>query len=651
VSPLKWALLVAGAGAIIGYVVWWYRTHEDPVRGRSWAAALRAAALLLAWLILLNPSLPAEERRRGEAVIALLDASYSMSRPADAGGGTIWSAAVDSVGRFDRAWLFGGPVARYLSTDSLPGEPLYGQTLLAPAIRSAAAAGAWRVVVYTDGALADAVESFDVAQRHGVSLSLLKLGSAYPELGIAGVSASAWVQAGDTAEVRVEIVASGVELDSVRVEVVDEDDRVRAAGWAEIPAAGRYSPLSLRFPVGGRAGYRRFSVRLAAAAPDPERRDDRRAFYIRVSEQPLGPVLISLRPDWEPSFLVPNLDRLTDAPTAAYLWLADSLVTMTEGYRPVALSTVQRRAREAPLLVLHGYGAESPAWARALAQDASRLLLLPAGRRGFELPGWNIRVGVPATGEWYASAQLPQSPLALDLGGTPVDELPPLLNVRSIETERAWEPLVVQRLRRGEPLPAVVVGRVGSRRWAVAAAEGYWRWAFRQGPGRQLYRALWTGVTGWLMAGRARSDAGLQPRQRVVARGEPLRWLAPDDADSLSVELAEDGSDVTWQGVAAAGDSLTAPLPPGRYRYLARAFHDGRVAASAEGPVEVEEFSPELLPPSGVSLGEMVTASPGEPRRGGTGRSRPLAALGWPYLILIALFCAEWTVRRLGGLR
>ena len=649
-SPLKWLLLTVGAVAIVGYAVWWYRTREDAIRGRSWAAGLRAAALLLIWLILVNPALPAGESGPQGSEVALVDASYSMSRPNAPEGGSSWSAAQDSVGRFDRVWLFGDAVPSYVPTDSLPEGPFHDESQLAPALRAAAAAGGERVVVFSDGAISDAAESLDLVQRHGITVSMASLSTPYPEIGIADVTGSSWVQSGDTAEVRVEIVASGLEGDSVRVEVVDEDDRVRAAIWATVPADGRYTPVRLTFRVAGQAGYRRFAVRLAADPPDPESRDDRRAFYIRVSDEPVGPVLISLRPDWEPSFLIPNLDRLTDAPTTAYLWLADSLVTL-DGYRRVSLDLVQRRAREAPLLVVHGYGADAPEWARSLVQGASRLLVFPGGRRSFELPGWGVRVSTPAAGEWYAAEEVPRSPLALDLSGVPVDALPPLLNVRSIARARAWAPLQLQRLRRGEPLPAVLASRRGARRWAVATGEGYWRWAFRGGAGRQLYRSLWTGLGGWLMEGRARGDAGLEPLQRIVTWGQPLRWRAPVDADSLSVALQGIDADTTWTGIAASGDSLTALLPSARYRYVARAYRGERVVASAEGPAEVEEFSRELLPFAGRSLEAMVAEIQIDDRERAGGGTRPLAALGWPYLILIALFCAEWTVRRIGGLR
>jgi hypothetical protein len=645
VSPLKWLLLAAGAGAIAAYLFWWYGTREEPVAGRVWAAALRGAALLLAWLILLNPSVPVagEARRGGEAV--LLDASYSMSRPASVDGPSVWRVVSDSLAGFDEVWLFGGGVPRRASGDSLPGEPFYHESRLAPAVRAAAAAGARHALVYTDGRLADAGESVDEARRLGLALSFVSEGTAYPELGIAALRAPSWIQGGDTAEVRVEVVAVGTPADSVGLEVLDDRGRVQAAGRVEVPEAGRFAPLRLAFPVGGAAGLRRYTVRIADPA-DPEDRDNQRAFYLRVGERPAGPVLISLLPDWEPSFLIPNLDRLTDAPTAAYQWLADSLVAL-DGYRAVSRAQVGRRAREAPLLVLHGYGAGAPAWAQALARDAQRLLLLPAGARSFEVPGWGIRVGFPAQGEWYVSREVPRSPLALDLSGYAVEELPPLVRVRSVEAERFWVPLDVQRFRRGEPEPAVVAGAVGSRRWAVAGAEGYWRWAFRRGAGRQLYRTLWTGLAGWLMTGRGGVGTALEPLRRVVERGEALAWTVPPSADSLVVEFVGEDSAVVWTGSAIPDDTLNVAPPPGRYRYRARAHTAERVAA-ALGPAEVERFTRELLPaPAALLDPAEVTAGAGD----ADGGRRRLATLGWPYLVLIALFCAEWAVRRLIGLR
>ena len=647
-TSLKWALLALGAAAVITYVAWWYRTREEPVKGRALAAVLRAGVLLLAWLILLNPSLPVSWGSAAGTEVVLLDASYSMSRPASVDGPAAWSLAADSVGDVEALWLFGGEPPRYVPIDSTPEEPIFPESRLAPALRSAALAGARSARVISDGRIVDAVEATEEARRQGFALVFTLIGAGYPEAGIADVIAPTWTQVGDSAKVRIDLVAGSLKGDSLRVEIVDEGGSVRAAAQVPAPDAGRHTPVRLALRVGRPPGYQRYVVRVVAPDPDPEPRDDRRAFYLHVTERPQGPVLISLVPDWEPSFLIPHLNRVTDAPTLAYLWLADSLVSL-DGYRKVPLASVRRHAGAASLLVLHGYGPNSPPWARDLARRAPRLLILPAGTGAFELPGWDVRVGAPASGEWYASSELPASPLALALGGFAEDELAPLLRVRRVEADRSWHPLLLRRLRRGEPIPAVVLGSAGRRRWAVATAEGYWRWALRRGAGRQLYRGIWTGVTGWLLGDQATAGTGLEPLERVVGRGQPIRWIAPVEIDSLTVELSLADSGAVRRGSAAAGAVLPVLAPPGQYHYLAQAHESGRVVASSRGPVEVEEFSAELLPRS-RSVPEGVAIEV-EPRADQVSRPRRLATLGWPYLVLIVLFCAEWAVRRYIGLR
>lgn len=378
-SLLKWLLLLAGAGAILGYTIWWYRTREEPVPARKWVAMLRVAALVTAWLILLNPSIPVGVQGNLSESAVAIDASFSMSSAAGAAGESVWSRGLDSVVRHSHVWLVGDSTPRQFPNDSLPAEPQYGTSLLAPAVRSIAATGARRVVVYTDGRLTDLREARSEAHRRGLLLSLIDLEALTPDAAISSVNAPGWVQSGDTVEVRVEIMARGVPEDSLRVEILDEDGRSRAAAWVVVPSEGRFGAAVLAFQPRGRAGFQRFVVTLAPAAGDLEQRNDARVFYVRVTEQAVGPVLVSLRPDWEPSFLIDNLDRLGDARTTAYMWLADSLVTL-DGYRAASLATVRRRALAAPLVVVHGFGAESPQWVGELVRDASRILVFVDGR-------------------------------------------------------------------------------------------------------------------------------------------------------------------------------------------------------------------------------------------------------------------------------
>ncbi len=166
--------------------------------------------------------------------------------------------------------------------------------------------------------------------------------------------------------------------------------------------------------------------------------------------------------------------------------------------------------------------------------------------------------------------------------------------------------------------------------------------------------ALSTPVDGcgasWLIEEGGASGSGLEPLQRVVAWGEALRWPVRVQADSLAVTLVDEVGDTLWTESAGADDTLAVRLPPGRYRYQARAYRQDRIVGAADGPAEVEPYSPELLPRVGWTLPEEVSADrqrEAARRDGGRG----LATLGWPYLLLIALFCAEWALRRFIGLR
>ena len=74
-------------------------------------------------------------------------------------------------------------------------------------------------------------------------------------------------------------------------------------------------------------------------------------------------------------------------------------------------------------------------------------------------------------------------------------------------------------------------------------------------------------------------------------------------------------------------------------------------SAVASGSVDVEEFNPELLPGWEVTAPELALSAGADDRELRSAGERRLATLGWPYLILLALFAVEWIVRRRIGLR
>lgn len=653
-SALEWVVFLVGGAAAFGFAAWQYGRREER-RPQAWLLALlRGSAIAGALFLLFDPSLPAEGRADGAGPVVLLDGSLSLGRPA--GSTSLWRAALDSAAGADAdaVWLFGGESPRPVPTDSLPAAPPFGASRLAPALRAAAQAGHRSARVITDGELEDATEALEWADRYGLAVEWTLLRTAYPRAAISQVAAPAWAEEGDTVEVRAWVAARGVAAERAELAVRDSGGRVRARGAAPVPGEGRRSEVRLRFPVGPGPRLQRFEVTLEDPLGDEERRDDRRVLYIDVSGPPASPVLLALQPSWEATFLLPSLSRAGDVPAVGYVRIRpDRWIAMGEGFRPVSPAEIRRRGSAAPLLVLVGYGPGAPAWVNEWVRASSRVWVFPEGP-AFELPGWAVQVGPLEDGEWYADPTLPPSPITGVLAGIDVELFPPLTGLRRVEGRGAWTPLLVRQGRRGEFRPAVVAGRRDGRRWAVAPGLAYWRWGFRPGAPRDLYRGLMTGVAGWLLEERAAARAAILPVERVVQQTEPFHFLLPTRSDSARLALHDPaGALVSDGGWTRPGETIaSAALPVGRYRFDARAFRDGRVAATGSGPVEVEAFHPELVP--GPILHVDSAAAPADrvpPPDAGAQARLPLRRRGWPILIVLGLLCAEWILRQRLGLR
>ncbi len=236
------------------------------------------------------------------------------------------------------------------------------------------------------------------------------------------------------------------------------------------------------------------------------------------------------------------------------------------------------------------------------------------------------------------------------LAGVEPGDAPPLTALRTPGAPAGfWAPLQARESRRGPPRPVVLAGTGGDRRIAVALGDGYWRWAFGGGTGRDVYDRLWSAVGGWLMETTDVEERPVAPDPAVVARAAPVRWAVRRGADSVRIAVRgvrAGEAAVTDTTVAVTnGTATTAPLPPGRYAYTART-----AGSEDAGQLIVESYSPEFTR-SGSPL--ELASGPG----GGAGEAvrrrptRPLRAVPWPYVLVVALLCAEWVLRRRWSLR
>jgi hypothetical protein len=654
-----WIAFLVIAGATSAASVWIYRRREAPARGRGWLMGLRAMGLALLLLLLFDPDLPGTARLSSPAARILLDYSLSMSLP-DPAGGTRWQAALAAIRREEAAVRAGvtlfGEVPRTVPADSLVSlAPDAQRTLLLPALQAMAEAGVREVIVVSDGGIDDVDDVVRWLPRLGLDVRVIPVGTTVANRGIVELSAPPWTEVDAPIEIQVGIASTGPPGDSVLVSAIDRGEVVAQAMIAT-PAEGRVSAATLRFearpPVSGSLARYDIILQGGDAAAD----DDARSVYVEVSDEPGGITFLSFRPDWEPRFLQPVLERALGLPVRGFLRASPATWVRGGSGMRVAMRASEQEVRDAvagaDLLVLHAYGENAPAWIHELVPTVRRLLILPAGQMG------NAPIPVPpgplVAADWYLSEAVPASPIAHLLAGLEPGELPPLPALRPVdEPAGGWAPLFASRGRRGSGYPIAVAGETGRQRWAVALGEGFWRWAFRGGASRDVYERVWSALAGWLVEDQTilAGDDAITPLRHVVPRSSSPRWITSGPVpDSFNVRLTtEDGATVLDTTLVTASDTLAAPpVAYGHYAYEILAFA-GEDSSSGSGSLTVESFSPEFTRPrADAARLEAPVVSAGSPLRG---PRVPLRTEPWPWAVLITILCLEWVLRRRWGLR
>lgn len=632
-------LLLSAAG--FAYAFWVYRRRELPVRARTPMALLRGGSLMLVLLLLLD--LPVPWRAVATREWTLLDASASMRVPQGDDARLPLVRALEARSRGGEALLFGSPV--HPLADGTPGMddiPEADDSRLAPALTRALEAGASRVTVLTDLRLQDPVEVAAAVRGARVPVTFEDLGGAVVNGGVEAVVLPSAARAGE--EVTGEAALFGAPPAGTRL-VVEVGG---APVWDTVVAGdpGRVRvPFSFSAPDS--AGPVAVTVRLQGEG-DVHPHDDARTAILEVDPDAGELVLVSWTPDWEPRFLLPVLEEVTGLRGQGYLRVGeDRFMTMNGPVDFADGKEVAAALEEARLAVAHGFPSPAPqGFARAL-ERAPRLLTLP-GSAG---PG-------ARRGEWYLSAQVPPSPLAGEIAGLPLLGLPPLLGYRADAAGEGGTPLLhLQLSARGEAVPGLLLRETPERRRVEATAHGFWRWGFRPGPARELYRRLWSGAAGWLLAGGALREVGMAPLATAAAPGEALGWRAgPAAGGRLAVAFAPaepEGAGGALTPDTVPVDSLgrariPAPAAPGLYRWTAAAVEGPGEGRTGEGLLVVQTAELDLLPPRATDLLELRGGT-GEAARSGGGR--PLRTHPLPYLLLLGFLFAEWVVRRRTGLR
>jgi len=645
---IRWSILLALAAGLVAYSFWLYLRLEIAVPAARWLAAARATALVLVLLLLFDVRLPNGGAGGGAQDWVLLDASLSMAAAVPDGGTSAWQGAEARARDLEReGWrvvTFGDAAA--------PGE-LEGQagpealrSLLAPALARAAEAGVRRVRVLSDFRLEDAVAVRSALAALPLEVELEAFGADVANAGISEFDVPDVARPSEPVTAEVEIHVASV-VDSVSVRVFEEG-ALAAETRVPAPAPGLKARVALELPPARAEGRVRYTA--AVSVPlDAFPSDDGAVAYANIGHQEGAVVVISLVPDWEPRYLLPLLEDVTGLPGVGYLRAGPNrfvpLGRAPDRGPPVDSTVVRRAAGDATLLVLHGVTGDVDPWARSLAAGAGRRVVFAADADGAALAG--IPSGEPRAGEWYISGEIPMSPIAGSLAGVSVQGLPPLSDVLlPTDPARVRGALLLQLRGAGPPEAALQLDERPGGRVAVALASGFWRWAARES-GRDVYRRLWSGVAGWLLAGEGASPLEPRPTGWVVPRGEPVQWSAPADDVPRRVRVSRvDAPDAAVVDAALVPGALSSGvLPPGAYAYRVEGA-GGELLAS--GRFDVAENTAEMAPLSAVpGADEGVSSAVTSDEIPGS----PLRTRAWPYLLVIGLLCAEWIGRRRSGLR
>jgi hypothetical protein len=640
---IRFLLFLLLAGALAGYAFWVYTRAELPVPSGRRLAGLRAATLLVLLTLIFDPILPWRGGGLSDARWVLLDVSASMG----AGDEQAWTQAADRAAALQAdGWTvvaFGDGVS---PVEVASARPDAAHSALGPALLRAAEAGVSEAHVVSDLRFEDPVDVASVLSTTGLNTTFVGVGAELTNAGIASFAVSDQSRRGDPVTAEVELFAEGV-ADSLLLEVREEDRLVLARAVAP-PLAGRRGRWEFDLPAPVGEGRQRYTAYVRVSG-DAYADDDLAVSYMMAGHDEGGLVVVSLRPDWEARALLPVLAEATGLPAAGYLRVGpDRFAPMgraVDRRPPVDSATVRRAAGDAALLVVHGLDARTDAWGRRLPARAGRIVAWPLDAAGGDAAG--VRVGSPQQGEWYAATEVPASALAGDLAGARLQDLPPLTALLPMNArEGASAPLLLQLRGVGPGQPALVLRESGGDRRVAVLAAGFWRWAARDGDGRDAYRRLWSGVAGWLLASDLRTAAPeVRPEQWVFSRNQTVRWWIPGPADdSVRIQVFADSTVLRDTVVATASTAATGTLPPGLYTYRATS---GSVEAGA-GRFDVTPRTDELLAQALVPEAPETSSSP---LAAGAGGGHPLRTEAWPYLLLLTLLSLEWIGRRRAGLR
>ena len=654
------ALVLTGLVICAGLFSFWvYSRMEIAISSWKSLAILRFLTLSMVLLLIWDPNIPVARTEIGQDTVwVLLDGSQSM-RPTDQSRPGLLEEVMERLTEMEemplRIMLF-GERPRFVSADSVESIDFRDElSTLGPALVSAAEAGASDVLVLSDFRIND-VETLDsYSQTYGLDVKFERLDMERRNVGVEDFMVFRNDPLEETVTAQASIFSEGLHEDeSITIEIFEEENLVVSEEVNPI-SIGNTLMFEVELPINHEAsGLLEYRISLGILEDDFSL-DNQKSTFIDMSFSDKEIVFLSMKPDWEPRFLLPVLSEVSGLSFEGFLSLGDDqFLSMNdiEGDESIVTeSRVKRAVAASRILIVHGLAGDSPDWVvDALDNSSSTIAFIEDGTAASKM-GVSTQQSI-VEGEWYLESSLKPSPLASTLSGIDLTSLAPLNAVLPMLDPNSYlRPIEFRRNGLGQIQAPLILNESDDSKQALVLASGFWRWSSRGGNSREVYRRLWSGVLGWLMASEVASNRRLvEPEVRVWSENDQSRWSAWGLANnSIHLMIYKDEKLVQDTTVIVNPESqfFINGLGLGSYSYRADDINSGDLLGSGRFKVENHSLEWFRVPRDLVDIYSDLPSSTAI----GSGFSRPLHTYIIPYLLIIIFLSIEWIGRRQRGLR
>ncbi len=654
------ALVLTGLVICAGLFSFWvYSRMEIAISSWKSLAILRFLTLSMVLLLIWDPNIPVARTEIGQDTVwVLLDGSQSM-RPTDQSRPGLLAEVMERLTEMEemplRIMLF-GERPRFVSADSVESIDFRDElSTLGPALVSAAEAGASDVLVLSDFRIDD-VETLDsYSQTYGLDVKFERLDMERRNVGVEDFMVFRNDPLEETVTAQASIFSEGLQEDeSITIEIFEEENLVVSEEVNPI-SIGNTLMFEVELPINHEAsGLLEYRISLGILEDDFSL-DNQKSTFIDMSFSDKEIVFLSMKPDWEPRFLLPVLSEVSGLSFEGFLSLGDDqFLSMNdiEGDESIVTeSRVKRAVAASRILIVHGLAGDSPDWVvDALDNSSSTIAFIEDGTAASKM-GVSTQQSI-VEGEWYLESSLKPSPLASTLSGIDLTSLAPLNAVLPMLDPNSYlRPIEFRRNGLGQIQAPLILNENDDSKQALVLASGFWRWSSRGGNSREVYRRLWSGVLGWLMASEVASNRRLvEPEVRVWSENDQSRWSAWGLANnSIHLMIYKDEKLVQDTTVIVNPESqfFINGLGLGSYSYRADDINSGDLLGSGRFKVENHSLEWFRVPRDLVDIYSDLPSSTAI----GSGFSRPLHTYIIPYLLIIIFLSIEWIGRRQRGLR